>query len=257
MAVELRQHRLTGDKVTPYDLAAIQENVAEALRAMSKSIGIPIGGLLFVPLTAVEVSTLFDSAGLGLANRRWAGWAISNGNTYGDVATQNLASRFVRINNDGGNATGGSDSSAHTHAVDPASFTSGAGSAHSHTEGSLVNAAEASHTHGVGSMVADILTSVAAARVYSRQVASDSFTTTHEQTVSAAATTLTGTAPDSTGLSGTSGAGSSHNHAISGSTATEAAHTHAIDVPSTTSGAASVTENRPAYFDVVALVRVL
>lgn len=86
---------------------------------------VPSKGIITASLSAAEVTAYFDSTGQGKQGGEYDGWAICNGNN----GTPNLAGRFIRVLNTGGGSTGGSDSSAHTHAVDPASATSGAPSA--------------------------------------------------------------------------------------------------------------------------------
>lgn len=255
-------------------------------------LAVPPKGIVLASLTAAEVSANFDGTGLGNSPGKYEGWAICNGNN----GTPSLDGRFPRFEVSAAGGTGGSDSSAHTHAIDHdhgsftsaaesghthaidhdhGSFTSGAGSAHSHGVGTLANAAESSHTHGEGSYTADIALA-GSAFIFANLTGAGTFTATNKQEVTAAAVSDSSAGLTGSNVSGTSAAGSSHNHTISGSTATEAAHTHAVDVPgltgtsgassghthavdvpsiAATSGAASATDNRPAYYELVPLMR--
>ena len=138
---------------------------------------VPPGTIKWAKLAAADIALHFDGTGLGKNPGRWARWAICNGSN----GTDDYNGRFFRANTAGSGATGGSDSSSHTHSI--------------------------AHDHEV-------------------------FTSSTED---ASGTVQTG-----------AGSGVAQN-----------GHAHEIDVPSFTgtSGAASATDNRPAYHELVPLMR--
>lgn len=223
---------------------------------------IPPKGIVMAYLTAVEVAAYFDGTGLGNRPGPYEDWALCNGSN----GTPNLASKFMRVNNAGDGTTGGSDSSAHTHAIDHdhGSFTSAAESGHTHAidhdHGSFTSGAGSAHSHTAGSLVADIAINnndLEQLRV------SASFTANRVLTGADNAGAASSTAMTvATQIDGTSATESAHTHAVdvpalTGTSGASSGHTHSIDVPSitATSGAASATDNRPAYQELVALMR--
>jgi hypothetical protein len=176
---------------------------------------VPPKGVINAYLTAAEVSANFDATGLGNSPGAYEGWAICNGSND----TPNLTDRFVRAKVTGAGATGGADSSAHTHAIDHdhASFTSGSEAAHTHA----IDHDHASTASGSPSATVEIASGTG----------STVATSTHTHNT------------DLAQITASSGAGS--------------AHSHSVDVPALTgaSGAASATENRPAYYELVPLMR--
>ena len=97
-------------------------------------------------LTSAQVTANFTATGLGLTAGPYDGWAVCNGSN----GTPDLRDRFIRIKTTGAGATGGNDSSAHTHAVDPASVTSGAPSdTKVVAAGAGETVASSTHTHAV------------------------------------------------------------------------------------------------------------
>ena len=130
---------------------------------------------------------------------------------------------------------GGSNSSAHTHPS--GAITVDAEQGHLHDAGGLVNAAEAAHTHGY---VEGITTGPSASTEIERVSPSAFSCATNNHTHGWGAWTA---------------AGSSHNHVITGSTTMGSPHAHTASA--TASGAASVTENRPAFLGVMYLQYVL
>jgi hypothetical protein len=68
----------------------------------------------YVYMNSTDASTYFDGTGLGYFDKAYSGWAICNGSN----GTPNLADKFVRCKASGtiaAGATGGNDSSSHTH----------------------------------------------------------------------------------------------------------------------------------------------
>lgn len=98
---------------------------------------------------------------------------------------------------------------AHTHDVNPASFTSGAGSAHSHSNGSYV--AEITYSSSDSRLDANITTAT-------------SWTSDHRLAAS--------------GDGGSAGGSFTTGANVQGTSSTESAHTHSINVPDTTSTSA-------------------
>lgn len=183
---------------------------------------VPPKGIVMASLSATEVTANFDATGLGIGS--YVGYAICNGSN----GTPDLTDRFVRANVAGGGATGGADSSAHTHAID-------------HDHGSFTSGDESSHTHDAGSLFADINIDVSGSQIV-QNYSPHAFTSNVH---------IDGTLP-------AAGAGSPANATVvSGTSAAGSAHSHAVDVPSLTdtSGAASATENRPSYYELVPLMR--
>lgn len=146
--------------------------------------------------------------------------------------------KFPRFEVAAAGTTGGSDSSAHTHTVDPGSFTSGAESGHTHSTPAHSHQTDFgwdgtnwfARTDGGGAPFTDDVV----------EAGVTGYNPAHGDTEATITVRLATTRVDGSGTSG----------ATSG-------HTHAIDVPSTTSSAASATENRPAYMSLVPLMRVL
>jgi hypothetical protein len=113
--------------------------------------GVPVGVIVFAALSAANIASLF-TAGLGNNGDTWEGWAICDGGN----GTPNLAGLFVRASVVEAGGTGGTDSGAHTHAIDHdhGSFSSGSESAHTHSVTSNVTVADhGSHTHQYSDIV--------------------------------------------------------------------------------------------------------
>lgn len=172
---------------------------------------VPLKGIIHAYLTAAELATNFSS-GLGVIRTDYEGWAICDGSN----GTPNLASKFVRSQTTGAGTTGGSDSSAHTHAIDHdhGSFTSGATT--------LTSGEIPAHTHSLGIVPEFVGGGTGAYNVTTNAVAPLNW----------------------------------QDRTATGSTGSGGSHTHAVDVPALTgtSGAASATENRPAYYELVPLM---
>jgi hypothetical protein len=194
----------------------------------------PPSTVITVALTADAIAAHFNATGLGLVAGPYDGWAICNGNND----TPNLSGKFLRISTTESGGVGGSDTSAHTHAIDHdhGSFTSGAEAAHTHSTPSHAHQTEfgwdSSAFYGKGANPAS--GSIVEAGV-------DRMTTTSGVTNDTGSVRIGSTRTDG---GGTSGAGSSHSHSVD-------APAHAG-----TSGAASATDNMPAYYELVALMRV-
>jgi hypothetical protein len=253
---------------------------------------VPPKGIIWANLSADDIADSFDANGLGNRGSFYDGWQICNGSN----GSPDIRDRFVRTSGTGAGATGGSDSSAHTHDVDLPEYTgdTGAGTAHSHgvgtiaiasesghthsidhDHGSFTSGSESAHTHGGGNLFAQIASNSGGTTLQARVAAPfASWTANNEYSVApggvsiattrgtpVAGTSAAGSAHshsiDPPNFTGTSGAGSSHTHAITGAMADESAHTHsnAHDHGSVTSGAASAADNRPAYYELVALMR--
>jgi hypothetical protein len=227
---------LTRTKIgaVPYALEAA--SAASAAGALDNRLAtlMPPKSVITANLSASDVSTNFDGTGLGNAAGPYAGWAICNGNN----GTPNLTAKFVRISATAAGATGGSDSIAHTHAID-------------HTHPAFTSGAEASHTHATPAHGHALPVGFDGGSVYFTSMGDGTpiygsfVTTANRGTVleQAASSQLTRQGTTDTSGAGTTGAGSAHSHTVS------------PPAFAGTSGAASVTDNRPAYYELVALMR--
>jgi hypothetical protein len=219
---------------------AIHRDLYRWLRDLATAVNfgvVPPKGIIHCNLSVDDVAEFFDDTGLGVRSDKYGGFAICNGNN----GTPDLTGFFVMGDVSGIGATGGSASSAHTHAIDHdhGSFTSGTEAAHTHTT--------PAHQHQTdigwdGTALYMRAVSGADSDPYSGStvVSDDRLALVHgsANTVNNGRYALT----QSDG-GGTSGAGSSHSHSV--------------DVPALTgdSGAASVTENRPPFVGLVPLMR--
>lgn len=127
-------------------LQALIEGLADY---MSVSVILPPRSVILADLSPADILAEFDLTGLGLLAGEYSGYAICNGNN----GTPNLSNRFPRMVTSAGGATGGTDSSAHTHPIDHnhTSATSGAPSTTTAqgTAGPIVVVASDTHTHAV------------------------------------------------------------------------------------------------------------
>jgi len=196
---------------------------------------LPPKTVINVYLSTIDAS-YFDTTGLGMSSGPYAGWALCNGKN----GTPDLGNRFVRVNNGVSGATGGSDTLAHTHAIDHdhAAFASAAESAHTHPTPAhshiLPIGWDNSNSYWTGDSTGLPLYGsvvVTANRSPGGPVGSGFVST------------LTRMASTDSSGAGTSGAG--------------AAHAHTVDPPAFagSSGPASATDNRPAYFELAAIMR--
>ena len=199
--------------------------IRDIVRAVNQTT-VPVGGVVWCNLTAQNIADYFDSDGRGLAVTPYDGWHICNGNN----STPSMSAKFLRSSVTAAGGTGGSDSSAHTHAID-------------HDHGSFTSGAGSGHTHGLG-------------------LSSDTSYTGNSKTSLDGGTTvnITGDAASSTAklYLNVNNAGADWTNNYKSVVSTESAHTHAADVPELTgaSGAASASDNKPAYFELVPLIRV-
>lgn len=198
---------------------------------------IPIGGCIDAKLTAAQIALYFDGTGLGMPTLRWAGWAIRNGNN----GTDNADGKFARWSTSASGATGGNDSSAHTHTVDVNhDHPNAAAAAASTTPGNTGNSGVTcpAHTHTGANL--DGTPYVLAGAAGAGKWASAIYAVTN-----GAANLSINSAGSGTGT---------HAH-------TSAAHTHDVNLPalgatSKTTDSQSATDNKPAYLTVVPLQRI-
>lgn len=187
---------------------------------------IPIGCVMPAYLTSDDVSTYFDGTGLGKTSQRWAGWAICNGAND----TPDLSDKFPRFATDAAGATGGSDTNLHTHDID-------------HNHGSFTSGSESSHTHGLSDQGG------AQIRAFG--------STLYWGEITEAGVTYNYT--DNGTFTGGSGTGTQKGAALFGNTDAGSSHSHSVDVPAlgtTASGSPSDTDNMPAYYELVPVMRV-
>jgi hypothetical protein len=102
-----------GGTVTPTDLAEMQGRLEQSIAGMQAMIRTlaPVGVCVDAELTAAQVALYFDDTGLGRPSHPYVGWAIRNGKN----STRDAGGKFARWSTSAAGATGGSDSSAHTH----------------------------------------------------------------------------------------------------------------------------------------------
>lgn len=223
----------TGAPLTATEAA---QQIAGAIAANSGA-ALPPKAIIFCNLSYSDLLTYFATGG-GLGIGPYAGMALCNGNN----GTPNLADRFPRMVTGAAGGTGGSDAVAHDHTIDHdhGSFTSGAESAHTHstpnhqhqTEIGWDSGAIYLKTNTTGGAAVPASGSIVESPVPNASVAITSL-------VSGAARM----AKTRTDGAGTTGAGSSHTHSVNPPNYTG------------TSGAASNTENRPAYYQLTALMK--
>jgi hypothetical protein len=218
---------------TNADSAAVAASAAGALDTRIKAM-VPPKTVITAYLMAADISANFDATGLGKSGA-YAGWAICNGNNQ----TPNLDGRFMRINQAGAGALGGADTiAAHTHAIDHdhAAFTSGAEAGHTHTT--------PNHLHtlpmGFDGNNAFFISDSAGLPIFGSTVMTENHSALAIPAIRNGLARIVTT--DSSGA-GVSGAGSSHSHSV--------------DPPVFTgmSGQAPAADNRPAFLDLVALMR--
>lgn len=226
------------------DILKRLQTIERQYAAHKKATGphVPVGGIVFANIAAADIATYFDTTGLGIENSAWEDWAVCNGSN----GTPDLEAKFLRMRDDatGAGGTGGTDSSAHTHSVDVAAYSGTSGSESSHTHGMQ------SHTHGRGSFCAELSPAT--------HGPSFNWETTSQWTCRSYYATSSGSAGDTSNYTagipiiGTSD-GPSNNTTTAGSS-----HSHSIDHdhPSVTSGAASATDNKPAYYELLPIMRI-
>lgn len=221
--------------VTAREYVATGKNLEASIGALVKfcKTALPTGLILQASLTAAQVAEYFDSTGLGIAERQWEGWAICNGSN----GTPSLDGKFPRFDTAAAGGTGGSDSSAHTHAID-------------HNHASFTSGNESAHTHGAVEATNGTLRARVSIDGTDDLLALDMSPTGGAYTADAEADLGVGVVVAST-------KSCSNAAIVMGESAAGSAHSHAVDVPAivATSGAASVTDNRPAYYELVPVMR--
>lgn len=223
---------------TSSDNATAAAGAAAAVGALDTRLNamMPPKSIITANLTAADVTSNFDATGLGRNPGSYAGWAICNGSN----GTPNLAGRFVRINAAASGALGGSDTiAAHTHAIDHdhAAFTSGAEAEHTHLT------PDHQHFVPIGFDGNNVFFNQDAMGnpVYGSIVAANAHTFMPQPS---------NPIPTNTRLATTDNSGH-------GTTGAGTAHSHAVDPPAFTgtSGPSPASDNRPAYLELVALMR--
>lgn len=204
------------------DLATTVQRMKTELQELGRFLG-PSTRIIYVSLTAAQILEFFDSTGLGKRDSGYFGWAIRNGNN----GTDNDNGKFHRCNTGGAGATGGNDSSAHVHAIN-------------HNHASFDSGSEATHSHGPGTYYAAIY------------MHTDNYI--YEQVIDSALWEVNKFGVLVT-QGPTSGWSLSKAAAVGGASGTGSVHNHAVDPPSYagSSGAATTSDNRPAYREVVPL----
>jgi hypothetical protein len=197
--------------------------LAAVVAAINTNALTPPKGIINAYLSSAEIVDNFDATGNGVS-ASYLGWAICNGNN----GTPNLASKFIRESVTAAGTTGGSDTqAAHTHDIN-------------HTHGANTSGNEAAHTHAAGSFLAQIGTD--GTYLYTRNETGSQWTSNARQTIGWSITNTNVTCV--AGIQGSSAAGSSHNHS-----------TPALVLGATNSGTLAATDNRPAYFELVPLMK--
>jgi hypothetical protein len=170
--------------------------------------------------------------------------AAESSHTHG-VGTYNNATEAAHVHSvDPPNTTSAGTNDDHNHTIDPAATTSGAGSAHSHGDGTAFN----------GYLVADVITP-AQQFTTAGSYGIDTINTTETESahthsvdiasfLSSGASTITHT--HATNIAPfDSAAGSSHDHTLSGSSAAGSSHNHTISGSVASTGSATVDVTMP------------
>lgn len=111
MAILPEGRRLDNDAMRQAEIDRLRR---ELVRSKGGYDAVPIGVILPAYLTTAQVTEYFDSTGLGRKGRRYAGYAIVNGD---NGTPSDLNGLFPRWSTSAAGGTGGSDSSAHTHST--------------------------------------------------------------------------------------------------------------------------------------------
>jgi len=221
----------------PYALEAGSASQASGPLEQRLASLMPPKTIIHSHLIAADIAAHFEASGLAKVPGPYAGWAICNGMN----GTPDLNGRFLRVNGAGAGAVGGSDTSDHTHSI-----------AHDHA--AVTSAAEAGHTHSVPNHQHLLPLGYDPNWVF--------------YAVDSGYTPVFGSGFETLVRSalGMGGTGVFGNGAVrlaytrndgGGNTGVGTSHSHSVDLPalSQASGAASNTENRPAYVELVALMR--
>lgn len=220
----------------PYALeAGVATSASGALDTRLAAL-MPPKSIIMANLTAADMATTFDASGRGLGAGPYAGWAICNGNN----GTPNLLNRFVRVSAAAG-ATGGNDNMDHSHAIDHdhSPFTSGAESGHAHPTPNH------QHTVPLGWDEYNLYLTVGGDPypAFGSSVISAGHYTTFGNLYQSGGTGLTRLSFTDNSGAGVTGAGDPHSHTI---------NPPPYIGPS---GSSTFTDNRPAYYELVALMR--
>lgn len=201
---------------------------------------VPPKTIIWCYLTAAEIAANFTS-GLGNSTSSYIGWAICNGSN----GTPSLNAKFIRANTGDSGATGGADTADHTHSV-TSNVAVADHSSHTHSYTDVVN-----HTHTIsvtdpGHVHVQTVNSgtTGALNGYTPDVSTSTSTSSGYSTASATTGITASSANPGGGVSSGTTAGPS------------ATLTHSVTNNAVTSGAASVTENRPAFYELVPLMKV-
>jgi hypothetical protein len=224
-----------GATVTAREFVDSQQRMQQAIAALVKfnQTVMPTGSLLIHPgLTAVQVDSYFDASLRGKVGYPFEGWEIAD----------DLDGRFIRLSASAAGTTGGSDSSAHTHSV-TSNVSVADHAAHTHTT--------PAHSHsgtGLYAMMNSKLSNEIVGRFASSVLSA--WTATYKWVTTSGASDST--ASNTTGLQV---GGSTANDGSGTSGNPSATLTHTVTNNAVTSGAASATDNRPAYYEAVPLRR--
>jgi hypothetical protein len=209
------------------------------LDTVQKSSVFPLSGIINSYLSAADIAANFDSTGKGI-KKTYIGWAICNGSN----GTPNLASKFIRESVTASGATGGSDTqAAHTHAMPHDHDIN-------HDHGVFNSGSESSHTHTGGSLCADIDFFTNAIKY---KYASHNSTAMYKFNPTQSGSSDTSALTAGVVVDGTTDSGSSHLHTVD-VPALGAYNTGASSNPNT--GTLAATDNKPAYFELVPLMRI-
>lgn len=223
----------------PYALEAKHASSADDVRTGTPLEGrlkalVPPKSILGAYLSADDIAASFDETGLGKSDSSYAGWAICNG----ENGTPNLDGRFPRMSTMAAGAVGGNDNSDHTHSInhDHPAFNSGSEAAHTHQT--------PAHQH---------LMPIGFDGSNQFWVAGSDGGPRYGSTVFSAPRTAPGIGDWQDNL-----ARLAYTETVPQTpTSAGTAHAHSIDPPplAATSGEASATDNRPAFVELVPLMR--
>lgn len=185
------------------------------------------------------------------------GWYVCNGAAINVAASRihdgagryidNLTTDRFLMGDTVAGAIGGSATMAHTHGY--GTIAAAGESTHTHAVGTIAAAGESTHTHGVGTLDA------AAESTHTHQVVLAGYwdcpSGGSDAPNAGTYTSGAGSSHDHA-LSGDTGAGASHTHTMSGSTAAGASHTHTM---SGDTGAASASSIVPTYLSTIYIKR--
>lgn len=236
VSVEVNGRPLGRSKIAavPYAVeAARSSSAAGALGDLLASL-VPPKTIVSAYLSAREVADNFTPQGLGRVPGPYAGWAICNGSN----GTPNLSGRFVRASAVAAGATGGSDTiAAHAHGID-------------HDHGSFASAAESGHTHSTPNHGHTLPLGWDGTNFFYGMLGGEPLYGSAVINVSRYTPGFGAVASGAARLAFTAQGGA-------GNTGPSSGHGHAIDPPGFggMSGAGGAGDNRPAFTELVALMR--